>query len=176
VKIWPDAFNPSRAVDEHFSHEHRNCNSDARHPQRQSIVVGLLAQDSAVHRSSFAPLWDKYFPAHDLCSCRLKRYSLNTFELACDQAEAELANRPVRPVVIRARRLLADDVGLDRLWRELNQGHPTPSVTVEAIWLAVRERGLAALNDPDVKARLQSCDDAARAELVRRVEKLRGAK
>src|ERR1700730_3121549 len=129
-----------------------------------------------LHRSSFAPLWDKYFPAHDLCSCRLKRYSLNTFELACDQAEAELANRPVRPVVIRARRLLADDVGLDRLWRELNQGHPTPSVTVEAIWLAVREQGLAALNDPDVKARLQSCDDAARAELVRRVEKLRGAK
>jgi hypothetical protein len=129
-----------------------------------------------LHRDTLCAAWCKAFPKHDFSSGRLARYSLDSFERACDRAEAEWATRLASPVVLRARRLLADDVWLDRLWRELNEGHPTPSATVEAIWLAVRERGLATLHEPDTKARLDSCDEAARVELVRRIEKLRGAK
>jgi hypothetical protein len=42
---------------------------------------------------------------------------------------------------------------------------PTPEVTVLALMHAVRERGLAALDEPANVVRLSRCDAAARAEL-----------
>jgi hypothetical protein len=53
---------------------------------------------------------------------------------------------------------------------------PTPSVVIEAIWLCVRERGIAALAQPANQERLTRCDDKARAELERRIEKLGAAR
>jgi hypothetical protein len=91
---------------------------------------------------------------HDFGTGRLIRYSLDSFERACDRAEAEAAKRSGR-----SRR---------------ERTPPTPAVTVEVIWLSVRERGLAALNEPANKRRLASCDTAARAELKHRIEHLRG--
>jgi hypothetical protein len=49
---------------------------------------------------------------------------------------------------------------------------PTPQVTVEAVLFAVRERGVKALTEPDTLRRLGGCDEAARAEINRRVAAL----
>src|SRR6266576_4911389 len=125
-----------------------------------------------LHRLSLGPLWDKYFPAHDLATGRPKRYPLDTFERACDLAEAEATKRPVDAKLPRLRRLLDEDVSLDRAWQQINrpESRPTPQVTVEAIWHSIRERGLNALDEPINRQRLSECDSAGRAELQRRLD------
>ena len=52
---------------------------------------------------------------------------------------------------------------MNRLYAKLNDPscRTTPSVTIEAIMWAMRERGLEALHDPDVIERLSRCDNAA---------------
>jgi hypothetical protein len=72
-------------------------------------------------------------------------------------------------------RLLDDQVSLERAWMEINdpRRRPTSHVTIEAIWWCVRERGLEALAERANQARLRFCDATARAELARRIEKLR---
>jgi len=42
------------------------------------------------------------------------------------------------------RRLMADDVSLERAWHELSDNRPTPQTTIEAICYAVRQQGLDA--------------------------------
>jgi hypothetical protein len=49
---------------------------------------------------------------------------------------------------------------------------PTPQATIEAVVYCVRERGLAALREAANQQRLMTCDDAARAEVNRRIAKL----
>jgi hypothetical protein len=53
------------------------------------------------------------------------------------------------------------------------QPRPTPQTTIEAVWYCVRQRGVAALKDPANQRRLQTFDAAARAELNRRIERLK---
>ena len=48
----------------------------------------------------------------------------------------------------------------------------TPLTTVEAVMYCVRERGLAALREAANQQRLMTFDDAARAEVNRRIAKL----
>jgi hypothetical protein len=48
----------------------------------------------------------------------------------------------------------------------------TPQTTIEAVMYCVRERGLAALREPANQQRLITFDDAARAEVNRRIAKL----
>jgi hypothetical protein len=48
----------------------------------------------------------------------------------------------------------------------------TPQTTIEAVIYCVRERGLAALREPSNQQRLMTFDDAARAEVNRRIAKL----
>jgi hypothetical protein len=48
----------------------------------------------------------------------------------------------------------------------------TPQTTIEAVMYCVRERGLAALREPANQQRLMTLDDAARAEVNRRIAKL----
>ena len=66
-------------------------------------------------------------------------------------------------------------VTLEQAYREINdpKNRPTPQVTVEAVILTVRERGLAALKEPANVERLKRCDAAAKAEIERRIAKLR---
>jgi hypothetical protein len=52
---------------------------------------------------------------------------------------------------------------------------PTPQTTIEAVMYCVRERGLAALCEPANQQRLMTFDEAARAEVNKRIEKLEGA-
>jgi hypothetical protein len=65
------------------------------------------------------------------------------------------------------------DVG--RLWDQLNSPSRfgTPQSTIDAIMYCVRERGLAALNEPTNAERLSRCDQAARAQINKRIETLR---
>ena len=51
--------------------------------------------------------------------------------------------------------------------------NPTPAVAVEAVLYSIRTRGLAALKEPDVLARLNRCDTTAKAEINQRIERLR---
>jgi hypothetical protein len=76
--------------------------------------------------------------------------------------------------VLRARRLLADSISLERAWHELNDhhNHPTPQVTIEALMHCVRQRGLAALKEPANVERLARCDAAAKAQIDGRIKKL----
>jgi hypothetical protein len=90
-------------------------------------------------------------------------------------------DRGDRPLVVEIeperleflRRLMDDDIPLDRAWRELNDPgtRPTPQATIEAIMYCVRARGLAALKEPANLERLSRCDAAAIAQLDRRLTK-----
>jgi hypothetical protein len=51
---------------------------------------------------------------------------------------------------------------------------PTPQVTIEAIMLCVRERGLGALQEPANLERLARCDASAIAQIDTRVAKIKG--
>jgi hypothetical protein len=73
----------------------------------------------------------------------------------------------------RLRRLLADNVSLDRAYAEFNKPLSTPKTTIEAILHCVRERGVAALKEPTNLERLTRCDAAAQAEISRRIAKLK---
>ena len=55
-------------------------------------------------------------------------------------------------------------MSLDALYRALNNFRATPQTTVEAIMVAVLERGLAALKDAANVERLSRCDLAAAKE------------
>jgi hypothetical protein len=60
--------------------------------------------------------------------------------------------------------------------REHRKPPPTPNVIVDAIMHAVRERGLAALKEAANLERLSRCDEAAKAEINRRIGRLIAAK
>jgi hypothetical protein len=53
-----------------------------------------------------------------------------------------------------------------------NNRSATPQSTVEAVIVAVRERGLAALEEPANVERLIRCDRAARAQINERITRL----
>lgn len=53
-------------------------------------------------------------------------------------------------------------------WTEI----PTPQTLVEALMFCVRERGLAALKEPDNRRRLRDCDRAARDQIDERIAAL----
>ena len=69
---------------------------------------------------------------------------------------------------------MADDVTLERAWHEIN--HPTDRAaasTVEALMLALRERGTAAQTEPNVERRLGASSESQLHEVCARLQKLR---
>src|SRR5262249_51352299 len=67
----------------------------------------------------------------------------------------------------RLRRLMADSVSLEQAYYDINRSNETPAVTLDAIKLSVRERGIKALDEPLNQARIRRCDPVARAQLDR---------
>ena len=59
-----------------------------------------------------------------------------------------------------------NEMPIDALYRELNKPSATPQATVEAIMIAVRERGLAALKDAANVERLACCDPVSYTHLT----------
>ena len=62
-------------------------------------------------------------------------------------------------------------MSIDALYRALNTSS-TPQTTVEAIMVAVRERGLAALEEAANVERLVRCDHVARRQINERITRL----
>ena len=60
----------------------------------------------------------------------------------------------------------------DALYRDLNKPSATPQATVEAIIVAVRERGVGALKDAANVERLVRCDRVARRQINERITRL----
>ena len=127
------------------------------------------------HRARLCEAWDWLFPEHDFCTGRLRRHSLDSFERACERADELARQQCVSEETLRARRLLSDDVSIERAWNEINNPHsrPTPQSTVEAILHCVRERGIATLDEPKNIERLRGCDVTALAEINQRIAKLK---
>jgi hypothetical protein len=81
----------------------------------------------------------------------------DTFERACRDADRKAASRPEDPRILRARRLLADDVSYERAYAEFMRERPTPEATVDALVYSLR-RGIAELTKPDILRRLSELD------------------
>src|SRR5262245_50581389 len=67
----------------------------------------------------------------------------------------------------RLRRLMTDSVSLEHAYYDINRSNATPAVTLDAIKLSVRDRGIKALGEPLNQERIRRCDPAARAQLDR---------
>jgi hypothetical protein len=130
-----------------------------------------------LHRAAFSRAWDRMFPKHNFGTGRLRQYPLDSFERACDHAEAAAAKLPRNPRIEHLRKLLEDDVPIDRVWNDLNgaRSRPTPQTTIEAIVLSVQQHGLEALEYPVNVERLSRCSKGAKTEINRRIAKLRNA-
>ena len=70
------------------------------------------------------------------------------------------------------RRLLDDDISLERAWQELNaRKRPAPQVTLEALMFSLRSGG-AALAREDVRERLAHMSETQLHEICTRLHKL----
>jgi hypothetical protein len=65
-----------------------------------------------------------------------------------------------------------NETSIDALYRDLNKPNATPQATVEAIMVAVRERGVGALKDAANVERLVRCDQVARRQINERITRL----
>jgi hypothetical protein len=73
----------------------------------------------------------------------------------------------------RLRRLMTDDVSLERAWHELNRRDGAPAATTEALMFSLRERGVQTLSEPDTQRRLSELNDAQLREVAVRLQKLK---
>jgi len=93
----------------------------------------------------------------------------DTFERACRDADRKAASRPEDPTILRARRLLADDVSYERAYAEFIRERPTPEATVDALVYSLR-RGIAELTKPDTLRRLSELDKGQLKAICRRLQ------
>ena len=95
---------------------------------------------------------------------------------ACDRAEELARQQPVRDEILLARRLLSDEIPLERVWCEIDdpRNRPTPRSTVEVLVHCVAVRGIAALDEPKNIERLCRCDTTALTRINQRIAKLKG--
>ena len=68
-----------------------------------------------------------------------------------------------------------NQMSLGALWNAINdlRRYPTPQSTIDAIIYYVRTRGIAALEEPNIKERLATCDAAAMKQIGERIERMR---
>jgi hypothetical protein len=76
--------------------------------------------------------------------------------------------------MLRLRRLLDDNISLERAWAELNQGRraDAPQATVEALLFSLRD-GIAALGQSETVHRLSELSPAQLREVAVRVQKFK---
>jgi hypothetical protein len=73
------------------------------------------------------------------------------------------------PRILRARRLLADDLSYERAYAEFMRERPTPEATVDALIYSLR-RGIAELTKPDILRRLSELDKGQLKAICRRLQ------
>jgi hypothetical protein len=66
-------------------------------------------------------------------------------------------------------------MSLGALWNNLNDPSrfATPESTIEAILYCVHTRGITVLEEPNIKERLATCDEAARKQIDERIDRMR---
>jgi len=69
----------------------------------------------------------------------------------------------------RLRRLMADDISIDRAWHELEADRTAPKATVDALMFSLR-RGVNELTQPDTLRRLSALDGDQVKQVCRRVQ------
>src|SRR5262245_64450376 len=134
-----------------------------------AVSATAISAVSSVSTDTFGTGWPAGTDGcHDLLAVAFGTNSMDdTFERAC--READRASRPQDPRILRACRLLADNVSLDRAWAEINGNRPTPEATIEALVYSLR-RGAAELSKPDTLRRLSKLDKAQLKAICRRVQ------
>ena len=93
-----------------------------------------------------------------------------SFCAACDRAK----KRSRTPREERTRQLLGDAVSLDAMYAKYldPSNRPTPKAVIDAVMVCVRARGIAALKEPANVERLSRCDEWARMEINRQIERI----
>jgi len=134
-----------------------------------AVSATAISAVSSVSTDTFGTGWRAVIDGcHDLLAVVFGTNSMDdTFERAC--READRASRPQDPRILRARRLLADNVSLDRAWAEINGNRPTPEATIEALVYSLR-RGAAELSKPDKLRQLSELDKAQLKAIYRHLQ------
>jgi hypothetical protein len=91
----------------------------------------------------------------------------DTFERACREADRKTAARAQDPRLSRLRRLLEDDVSLERTQHEIMRARPAPEAVVEAYSL---RRGIDELTNADTLRRLSGLGEGQIKAVCRRVQ------
>jgi hypothetical protein len=166
AKLWHDGeIDLHSAVDE------------LQHAAEASRLIDAIGQDAVqgLMVEAFAPLHD------DLPRAKKKKPPADgeydglssTFAKLCREADEKQRRKLPDPRLERLRRLMDGDVSIERAWHEIN--HPTDRAaasTVEALMLALRERGAAALAEGPVRQRLAQLDRAQVLQVGDRLQRL----
>jgi hypothetical protein len=89
------------------------------------------------------------------------------------EADKKRRREPKDARIARLRKLMADDVSLDRAWRELNERpQRAAESTVEALMFSLRS-GIGALARPDSVRRLSELSDGQMREVAVCVQKFK---
>jgi hypothetical protein len=106
---------------------------------------------------------------HDFMAIAFGNNMDDTFARACREADRKGAARPQDPRLKRLRRLLEDDVSLERAQHQIMRARPTPEATVDALLYSLR-RGIAELTKPDTLRRLSELDKGQLKAICRRLQ------
>jgi hypothetical protein len=93
----------------------------------------------------------------------------DTFERACREADRKTAAHPQDPRLTRLRRLLEDDVSLERAQHEIMRARPAPETTVDALVYSLRRR-VNKLTNADTLHRLSGLDEGQIKAVCRRIQ------
>jgi hypothetical protein len=93
----------------------------------------------------------------------------DTFERACHEADRKTAARSRDPRLTRLRRLLEDDVSLERAQHEIMRVRPAPETFVEALMYSLR-RGIDEVTNADTLHRLSGLEEGQLKAVCRRVQ------
>jgi hypothetical protein len=134
----------------------RKLLEDARQADKRARMATIAWRRKQLieRRYALEDQWQNLFPQHDFTTLRLinraamPAFDLSTFERLCDEAERKAKPKASTP-------------------------RPTPRTVVEAVMLCIRERGVGALSEPENIRRLKQCDEAARAQIDARIERLK---
>jgi len=85
----------------------------------------------------------------------------------CRQADRKAAKAKPDPKIER------QGVSLDRAYAVLNRDHGAAASMIEALMLGLRERGIAALKEPEVRARLAQLSNDQAVEVAERLQRLK---
>jgi len=124
-----------------------------------AVSSTAISAVSSVSTDTFGTGWPAVIDGcHDLLAVAFGTNSMDdTFERACREADRKAASRPQDPRILRARRLLADDISLERAYYEILRDRPAPESLIDALVFSLRQ-GPGELTQPDTLRRLSALD------------------